>query len=185
MVSARRTYLDSTRPGGLGLVASASRVACQAESPGRGRCGGRPRRAGQPRPPRSGASSVVSASYPATPTRPSAAAGQVTTALAWLPARLRFPGSTAATWRAGQLIAADGRVRWLSRKGDAEVDLTAACQAPVMLSAGAESRQPRTTALASASGLVEVDVSPRALAALARNLDHSPYGETAHPTAQD
>ena len=104
---------------------------------------------------------------------------------AGLPARLRFPGSTAATWRAGQLIAADGTVRWLSRKGDAEVDLTAACQAPAMLSAGAQSRQPRTTALASASGLVEVDVSPRALAALARSLDHSPCGETAHPTAQD
>lgn len=104
---------------------------------------------------------------------------------AGLPARLRFPGSTAATWRAGQLIAADGTVRWLSRKGDAEVDLTAACQAPAMLSAGAQSRQPRTTALASASGLVEVDVSPRALAALARSLDHSPCGETAHPMAQD
>ena len=104
---------------------------------------------------------------------------------AGLPARLRFPGATAATWRAGRLIAADGTVRWLSRTGDAEVDLTAACQAPVMLSAGAQSRQPRTTALTSASGLVEVDVSPRALAALARSLHHSPCGETVRPTAQD
>jgi hypothetical protein len=87
-----------------------------------------------------------------------------------LPARLRFPGATAAAWRAGQLIAADGTVRWLSRNGDAEVDLTAACQAPAMLSAGALARQPRTTTLATASGLAEVDVSPRALAALARSL---------------
>jgi hypothetical protein len=97
----------------------------------------------------------------------------------------QFPGATAATWRAGRLIAADGTVRWLSRKGDAEVDLTAACEAPAMPSAGAQSRQPRTTTLATASGLVEVDVSPRALAALARNLHPPPYGETAHPMAQD
>ena len=30
----REPYLDSTRPSGLGLAASASRAACQAESPG-------------------------------------------------------------------------------------------------------------------------------------------------------
>jgi hypothetical protein len=104
---------------------------------------------------------------------------------AGLPARLRFPGPTAATWRAGRLIAEDGTVRWLSRKGDAEVDLTAACQAPAVLSAAALERQPRTTTLASVSGLVEVDVSPRALAALARSLHHPPYGETTRPIAQD
>jgi hypothetical protein len=101
------------------------------------------------------------------------------------PGQAQVPGATAAPWQAGRLIAADGTVRWLSRKGDAEVDLTAACQAPAMLSAGAQARQPRTTALASASGLVEVDASPRALAAPARSLHHSPRGKTAHPTAQD
>lgn len=60
---------------------------------------------------------------------------------AGLPARLRFPGTTPAAWRAGRLVAADGTVRWRSRKGDTEVDLTAACQDPAMLSAGAQARQ--------------------------------------------
>jgi hypothetical protein len=97
---------------------------------------------------------------------------------AGLPARLRFRGATAATWQAGRLIVADGTVRWRSRKGDAEVDLTAACQAPAMLSASALARQPRTTTLTTASGLAEVDVSPRVLAALARSLRHPPSGES-------
>lgn len=104
---------------------------------------------------------------------------------AGLPARLRFPGATAATWRAGRLIAADGTVRWRSRTGDAEVDLTAACQAPAMLSAAADARQPRTTTLATPSGLAEVDVSPRALTSLASSLHHPSSDETARPLAQD
>lgn len=104
---------------------------------------------------------------------------------AGLPARLRFPGATAATWRAGRLIAADGTVRWRSRTRDAEFDLTAACQDPAMLSAADQARQPRTTTLATPSGLVEVDVSPRALASLARSLHHPSQGETARPLAED
>jgi hypothetical protein len=91
-----------------------------------------------------------------------------------LPARLRFPEATAAAWRAGRVIVADGTVRWLARNGDAEVDLTAACQDPVMLSAARQPRQPRTTTLATAGGPAEVDVSPRALAALTRGLHHPP-----------
>jgi len=102
-----------------------------------------------------------------------------------LPARLRSPGATATTWRAGQLIAADGTVRWRSRTRDAEFDLTAACQDPAMLSAADQARQPRTTTLATPSGLVEVDVSPRALASLARSLHHPSQGETARPLAED
>lgn len=86
---------------------------------------------------------------------------------AGLPARLRFPGAESATWRAGHLIAASGAVRWQSLQGDAEVDLTSACQALSMLPAGSHERQPRTTTLATADGLAEVDVSPKALAALA------------------
>lgn len=108
--------------------------------------------------------------------RPSGRAGQ-TPRRAGLPARLRFPAAAAATWRAGRLIAADGTVRWRSRTGDAEVDLTAACQAPALLPAADQARQPRTTTLATASGLVEVDVSPRALASLARSLNHPPSGQ--------
>ncbi len=88
-----------------------------------------------------------------------------------LPARLKFAGVAAATWRAGNLIAADGAVTWRSLKGDAEVDLTAACQALPMRPAGTRGRGPRTTALVTASGLVEVDVSPKALTALARTAD--------------
>jgi hypothetical protein len=103
--------------------------------------------------------------------RPSGRAGH-TPRRVGLPARLRFPAA-AATWRAGLLIAADGTVRWRSRTGDAEVDLTAACQAPALLPAADQARQPRTTTLATASGLVEVDVSPRALASLARSLSWS------------
>jgi hypothetical protein len=57
-----------------------------------------------------------------------------------LPASLRFPGTEAATWRAGRLIAAGGSVRWLSLNGDAEVDLTLACQG--VLPSAAHSRQP-------------------------------------------
>jgi prepilin signal peptidase PulO-like enzyme (type II secretory pathway) len=81
-----------------------------------------------------------------------------------IPGRLRFTEPEAATWRAGRLIAADGKVTWRSLKGDVTVDLTAACQAA--LPSAADSRQPRTTMLTTASGLAEVDVSPRALAAL-------------------
>jgi hypothetical protein len=102
-----------------------------------------------------------------------------------LPARLRSPGATATTWRAGQLIAADGTVRWRSRTRDAEFDLTAACQDPAILSAAAQARQPRTTTLTTPSGLVEIDVSPRAVASLARSLHHPSQDETARPLAQD
>lgn len=84
---------------------------------------------------------------------------------AGLPARLRFLGTEAATWRAGRLIAANGTVTWLSRNGDVEVDLTSACQSLPMLPVDAQ-RQPRKTMLATASGFVEVDVSPRALETL-------------------
>jgi hypothetical protein len=93
-----------------------------------------------------------------------------------LPARLRFPGAEAVTWRAGRLIAGNGTVTWLSRKGDVEVDLTSACQAPLMPPTEARKRQPRTTTLATASGLVEVDVSPIALETLASSLHRR--GET-------
>lgn len=106
-------------------------------------------------------------------------------ARAGLPARLRFPGAKAATWRAGRLIAANDTVTWLSRNGDAEVDLTPACLALPMLPADAYGRQPRKTMLATANGLVEVNVSPAALAALVRSLRRPPYGDTAHPVAQD
>ncbi|HUY45827.1 MAG TPA: hypothetical protein VMV92_08895 [Streptosporangiaceae bacterium] len=104
---------------------------------------------------------------------------------AGLPARLRFPAAKAAPWRAGRLIAANGRVTWLSLNGDADVDLTSACQALPTLPAAAHGRQPRTTMLATASGVAEVDVSPRALAELVRSLRRPPYGDTAHSTARD
>jgi hypothetical protein len=58
-------------------------------------------------------------------------------------------------------------VAWLSRSGDAEVDLTSACRALPALPADAHRRDAGTTALATANGLVEVDVSPRVLAVLA------------------
>jgi hypothetical protein len=103
---------------------------------------------------------------------------------AGLPARLRFPGAQAATWRAGRLIAANDAVTWLSWNGDAEVDLTSACQALPMLPADAHGRQPRKSMLATASGPVEVDVSSQALAAMVRSL-RPPDGDMAHPTAQD
>jgi hypothetical protein len=104
---------------------------------------------------------------------------------AGLPARLRGPAATATTWRAGRLIAADGTVSWRSRTRDTEFDLTAACQDPAMLSAAAQARQPRTTTLTTPSGLVEIDVSPRALASLARSLHHPSQDETTRPLAQD
>lgn len=83
------------------------------------------------------------------------------------PVRLRFPSAKSATWRAGRLIAANGSLKWLSSNGDAEVDLTSACQALPTRSADTHRRQSRTTTLATASGLVEVDISPRALETLA------------------
>jgi hypothetical protein len=102
-----------------------------------------------------------------------------------LPASLRFPGTEGATWRAGRLIAANGTVTWLSRKGDVEVDLTSACQALLTLPTDGRKRQPRTTTLATADGLAEVGVSPRALETLASSLRRPPYGDTVHPAAQD
>ena len=97
-----------------------------------------------------------------------------------LPARLRSPAGRPATWRAGHVIAANGTVTWRSLKGDAEVDLTAACQALPTQPAGARGRQPRTTTLATAGGVVELDVSPKALLA-ARHRDeaggHVPSGQ--------
>ena len=104
---------------------------------------------------------------------------------AGLPARLRFPAAQEARWRAGRLVAANGTVTWLSLNGDAEVDLTSACQVLPALQAGSHGRQPRTTMLATASGIAEVDLSARALAELARSLDHPPYGDTARSAAQD
>lgn len=82
---------------------------------------------------------------------------------AGLPARLRFPGTKPGTWRAGRLVAADGKVTWLSRTGDAEVDLTAACQALPMPPAAARGRQPRTVTLVTADGVAELDIPLRAL----------------------
>jgi hypothetical protein len=105
-------------------------------------------------------------------------------ARAVVPARLRFPGAQAATWRAGRLIAANGTVTWLSLNGDVEVDLTAASQALPVLPAAAQ-RQPRETVLATANGLVEVDVPAAALVALAGSLRRPAYGDTVHPAAQD
>lgn len=87
-----------------------------------------------------------------------------------LPARLRSAVAEQATWRAGHLIAANGTVTWRSLKGDAQVDLTAACQALPVPPAGARGRQPRTTTLGTADGLVELDVSPKAILA-ARHRD--------------
>jgi hypothetical protein len=104
---------------------------------------------------------------------------------AGLPARLRFPAAKEARWRAGQLTAVNGTVTWLSLNGDAEVDLTAGCQAMPALQAGAHGRQPRTTMLATTSGVAEVDVSSRALAELARSLRHPPYADPAHSAPQD
>lgn len=78
--------------------------------------------------------------------------------------RLRFPSAKSAAWRPGRLIAANGTLTWLSLNGDAEVDLTSACQAlPIQ---AAHKRQRRTT-LATATGLVEVDISPGTLETLA------------------
>jgi hypothetical protein len=113
-----------------------------------------------------------------------AAQGGPGPARAVVPARLRFPGAQAATWRTGRLIAANGTVTWLSLIGDVEVDLTAACQALPVPPAAAQ-RQPRETMLATASGLVEVDVPAAALVALAGSLRRPAYGDTAHPAAQD
>jgi hypothetical protein len=76
-------------------------------------------------------------------------------------------------------------VTWLSRKGDVEVDLTSACQALLMLPTDGRKRQPRTTTLATAGGLAEVDVSPKAFETLASSLRRPPYGDTVHPAAQD
>lgn len=83
------------------------------------------------------------------------------------PVRLRFPSATSPTWRPGSLIAANGTLTWLSLNGEAEVDLTSACQALPLQPADTHKSQRRTTTLASASGLVEVDVSPRTLETLA------------------
>jgi hypothetical protein len=104
---------------------------------------------------------------------------------AGLPARLRFPAGKEARWRAGRLVAANGTMTWLSLNGDAEVDLTSACEALPALQTGADGRQPRTTMLAAASGIAEVDVNARALAELARSLHHPPYGDTARSAALD
>jgi hypothetical protein len=89
-----------------------------------------------------------------------------TPATAGAPARLRFAGPKAATWRPGRLIGADGTVTWLSLNGDTVVDLTSACQALPVPPPGVRRRRPRTTTLATASGFAEVDVSPDILAAL-------------------
>ena len=105
-------------------------------------------------------------------------------ARAEVPARLRFHGAQAATWRAGRLIAANGTVTWLSLNGDVEVDLTAACHALPVLPVTAQ-RQPRETMLATANGLVEVDVPAAALVALAGSLRRPAYGDTVHPASQD
>jgi hypothetical protein len=96
-----------------------------------------------------------------------------------LRARLRFPGAKAATWRAGRLIAANGTVTWLSLNGDAEVDLTSACQSLPMRLADGRGRQPRKTTLATARGLAEVDVSPTVLSALVGGLQRPPYDDPA------
>jgi hypothetical protein len=97
-----------------------------------------------------------------------------------LPARLRFPGAKSARWRPGQLlVATNGTVTWLSWKGDTEVDLTSACQALSTRPPHARGRRPRKTTLATASGLAEVGVSPRALALLIRDSRRPPYEETA------
>jgi hypothetical protein len=89
-------------------------------------------------------------------------------------ARLRFPGAISATWRAGRLTGANGAVRWRSLNGDAEVDLTSACQAldtrPIRPT-DTHQPQPRTTILATANGLVELDVSPWVLEALSSSDD--------------
>lgn len=74
---------------------------------------------------------------------------------------------------------------WRSRKGDVEVDLTSACQALLMSPKDGRKRQPRTTILATADGLAELTLSPRALQTLASLLHRPPYGDTAHPAAQD
>ncbi|MCW2933605.1 MAG: hypothetical protein JWM19_4567, partial [Actinomycetia bacterium] len=96
-----------------------------------------------------------------------------------LPARLRFPEAKSARWRPGQLLAAtNGTVTWLSWKGDTEVDLTSACQALSTRPPDARGRRPRKTTLATASGLAEVGVSPRALALLIRDSRRPPYEET-------
>jgi hypothetical protein len=102
-----------------------------------------------------------------------------------LPARLRFPEAENTTWRAGRLIAASGSVAWLSWKGDVGVDLTPACRALLMSPEDGRKRQPRTTTLATAHGMAEVDVSPKALKTLAGSLHRPPYGDTVHPAAQD
>jgi hypothetical protein len=103
-----------------------------------------------------------------------------------LPARLRFPGAKPARWRPGQLlVAANGTVTWLSWKGDAEVDLTSACQALPTRPAHARGRRPRKTTLVTPSGLAEVEVSPIALALLIRDSQRPPYEETTGETAQD
>ena len=87
-----------------------------------------------------------------------------------LPARLRSAAAEQAAWRAGHVIAANGKVTWRSLKGDAQVDLTAACQALPVPPPGTRRRQPRTTTLATADGAVELDVSPKAILA-ARHRD--------------
>ena len=87
-----------------------------------------------------------------------------------LPARLRSPAAEPATWRAGHVIAEDGTVTWRSLKGDTEVDLTAACRALAIPPAGRHERQPRTTSLVTADGVVELDIGPKALLA-ARHRD--------------
>lgn len=103
---------------------------------------------------------------------------------AGLPASLRFLGATTATWRAGRLIAANGTVKWLSLKEDAEADLTSGCHA-LPLQAATERRQPRTTTLATTDGLVEVDVSPRALIGLADSLRRAHNNDMADPLTED
>jgi hypothetical protein len=128
--------------------------------------------------------SVYAALHPRVRSRSRAELAGHALARAVVPARLRFPGAQAATWRTGRLIAANGTVTWLSLSGDVEVDLTAACQA-LPVPPVAAGRQPRETMLATANGLVEVDVPPAALVTLAGSLRRPAYGDIADPAAQD
>ena len=98
---------------------------------------------------------------------------------AGIPARLRFTGVKAPTWRAGHLIAANGMVTWVSWNGDTRLDLTTACHALPILPPDAYGRQAWKTTLVTDYGLAEVDVSPMVLVALVRSLHSPPYDGTA------
>lgn len=104
--------------------------------------------------------------------RPPVVYGKAGPGSAEMKVSLRFPGvdpagrQGTASWRPGRLIAANGTVTWVSRKGGAPVDLTGASLAPDTVPPTGRPARSRTTILMTAQGPAELKVAPSAVAEL-------------------